>query len=163
MLFPTHLVVGFLVGRGRFPIVWVVVGAALPDVVDKPLAMTGVTQLYHSVGHSVLFGVALAAALLFVQRLGREAVVDNISALAVGWASHLALDAGHIAINGRPENTVFLLWPLVSTWDSIRAGPVPFAVQYLGTPSFYLEVGLWLVAGYLLLRDGLPDVDLHRV
>jgi hypothetical protein len=157
VLFPTHLVVAVLAGRERFPVLWVVVGAALPDVVDKPLATAGVTPLFHSVAHSALFGVGLAAIWLVVRRTGRPAAAGAVSAVTVGWGSHLGADAAHLVLNGRPENTVFLLWPLVASWDSIEAGPIPFVVQYLWTPSFYVEVAIWLVAGYLLLRDGLPE------
>ncbi|ERH13579.1 MAG: hypothetical protein J07HB67_02619, partial [halophilic archaeon J07HB67] len=37
MLFPTHLLLAAGLARGRFPTVWVVAGATLPDLVDKPL------------------------------------------------------------------------------------------------------------------------------
>jgi uncharacterized membrane protein len=157
VLFPTHLVIGGLAGKGRLPLLWTVAGAALPDVVDKPLAMAGVTPLFHSVVHSALFGIGLAALLLVVRRSGRPAAVRAVSAVTVGWGSHLGADATHLVLNGRPENTVFLLWPLVASWDSIEAGPVPFVVRYLWTPSFCVEIAIWLVAGYLLLRDGLPE------
>ena len=152
MLFPTHLVIAALVARRRFPVVWAVVGAALPDLVDKPLAMIGVTTFYHSVAHSVLFGIPILAVWLVVRTTSRGRVMRIVQAGAVGWASHLAADAVHLSLNGRPSNTVFLLWPLVSEWDSIEAGPGPFVVQYVGTPSFYLEAGIWAVAGYLLFQ-----------
>lgn len=163
VLFPTHLLVGYLVGRTRFRTVWVVAGAALPDLVDKPLAMVGVTRLYHSVTHSALFGFVLVAAWLIARQIEWHPLVSAVFPFAVGWASHLAADALHITINGRPGNTVFLLWPLVPTWDSIEASPVPFVFQYLWTPSFYLEVGIWLLAAFVLLRDRLTDHRLRRV
>lgn len=142
---------------------WIVVGAALPDIVDKPLAMAGVVPLFHSVAHSALFGVGLAAVWLIARRTGRQAVAGAVSAVTVGWGTHLGADATHLVLNGRPENTVFLLWPLVASWDSIEAGPIPFVVQYLWTPSFYVEIVIWLVAGSLLLRDGLPEMDPQRI
>jgi len=152
VLFPTHLLVAALVARRRLPVVWAVAGAALPDLVDKPLAMAGVTTYYHTVVHSALFGVVFVAAWLLARRLDRRRLAAILGAAGVGWASHLGADALHIALNGRPGNTVFLLWPLVSEWDSIEAGPGLFAVRYVGTPSFFLEVGIWVIAGYLFVR-----------
>lgn len=154
VFFPTHLLVAVLIGRGRFPTVWVVFGAALPDVVDKPLAMAGVVQTYHTVVHSALFGAVFAVALVLAWSTERGPSVGVVVATLVGWGSHLGADALHITLNGRPENTVFLIWPVVETWDSIDAGPGPFILQYAGTTSFYLEVVIWVCAGYLLFRDG---------
>ena len=63
MLFPTHLAAAALAGRWvRLSPVWLAVGAALPDLVDKPLGTLGVTELFHSVGHSLLFAVPLLLA-----------------------------------------------------------------------------------------------------
>ncbi|MFW6000406.1 MAG: hydrolase [Halorubrum sp.] len=158
MLFATHLVIGALVARNRFPVAWVVAGAALPDLVDKPLAMVGLVPTYHSVAHSALFALLLGAGWLAARRYGAATAPGAVAAVAVGWATHLVADAAQISINGRPENTVFLLWPLVRRWDSIGLGPGAFALQYLWTPSFYVEVAIWLLAGSLLLRDGPPEV-----
>lgn len=153
VLFPTHLLVAVLLGRGRYPTAWVVFGAALPDLLDKPLAMAGLVQTYHTAAHSALFGAVFAAALLLAWSTERGPGVEAVVATLVGWGSHLGADALQITLNGRPENTVFLLWPVVDTWDSIDAGPGVFVLQYVGTTSFYLEVVLWLCGGYLLLRE----------
>jgi len=135
VLFPTHLVAAALVGtRTRLPVLWLVVGAALPDVVDKPLATLGVVDLFHSVGHSALVFVLFLPAV----RYGPEAI-----AVLVGWGSHLLLDALHIVINGRPMDTLFLLWPLAVPPDPLGLPPGEFFLQYLWTPSFFLETVIW--------------------
>lgn len=144
MLFPTHLVVAALVGaHSRLATVWLIVGAALPDLVDKPLASLGVVDVFHSVGHSALLGVLLVPLAL----AGRTGV-----AVAVGWASHLLLDAIHVVVNGRPMDALFLFWPVALPPDPLRLAPIPFALQYLWTPSFFLEVGIWFVAGAVFVR-----------
>lgn len=140
MLFPTHLLAAAVLGRlSRLSTVWLVVGTALPDVVDKPLATAGLVDVYHSVGHSaLLLVVAVPVALA-----GRTGL-----ALAVGWGLHLGLDAVHVVVNGRPGDAVFLLWPLLAQSDPLALPPGSFFLYYLGTPSFYLEVAFWLaVAG----------------
>ncbi|QWC19910.1 metal-dependent hydrolase [Halorubrum sp. 2020YC2] len=159
MLFATHLLIGALVARNRFPVAWVVAGAALPDLVDKPLAMVGLVPTYHSVAHSALFAGVLGAGWLAARRYEAATAPGAVTAVGVGWVTHLVADAVHISINGRPENVVFLLWPLVRSWNSIGLGPGSFALQYLWTPSFYVEVAIWLLAGALLLRDGPPATD----
>lgn len=145
MLFPTHLVAAFLLGRQwQLSLPLVVLGAAIPDVVDKPAAMLGVFELFHSVGHSSLTVVALAVVVVRVRRL---------LPLWVGWCSHLALDALHMVVNGRPADVQFLAWPLVRHTPAVNLPPLDFAVAYVGTPSFYLEVVVWVVFGSVLLAD----------
>lgn len=138
MLFPTHLLAGYALGRlTDRPVAWLVVGAALPDVVDKPLATVGVVDLFHSLGHSAfaLAGLAVVAALA-----GRP----EPEALAVGVGSHLLLDAGHVVLNGRAIDALFLGWPAVVPPDPLALPPVAFARFYIGTPSFFLECLFWV-------------------
>lgn len=137
MLFPTHLVAGALLARwSNLPVAAVVAGTIIPDLVDKPLGSLGVTNYFHTVGHSGLI-VLLFVPLAFYGRTGL--------AVWVGWVSHLALDAAHIVINGRPADTQFLLWPLLHPTGQVQLPPGEFALFYLWSPSFFVEVGIWLV------------------
>jgi hypothetical protein len=146
VLFPTHLVAGALLGTYcRLSVAWLVVGAALPDLLDKSLAALGVTALYHSVGHSALLAV-LFVPLAVGSRTG--------AAVAAGWTSHLLLDAVHVVVNGRPLDALFLAWPVAVPPDPLALAPIPFALQYLWTPSFFLEIGIWLAAGAVFVGSG---------
>ena len=158
MLFPTHLLVAVGVSRlaghprvrRRLPTTptvsagWLVVGAALPDVVDKPLGALGVVDTYHSVGHSLLL-VPLVVAVAVRHRHGL--------AIAVGWGSHLALDAFHVVVNGRASDALFLAWPVLTRSDPLAIPPGEFARFYVGTPSFYVELALWLAAVLIASRS----------
>jgi hypothetical protein len=145
VLFVTHLVVAALVGcMSRLSSAWLVVGAAIPDVVDKPLGWLGIVDLYHSVGHTAL----LAPLALLVALSSRAGL-----AVAIGWGSHLVLDALHVVINGRPGAALFLGWPLVSPTDPLGIPPGEFFLFYLWTPSFFVEVVIW-VALIAVLVDG---------
>ncbi|MFC6976876.1 metal-dependent hydrolase [Halomicroarcula sp. GCM10025709] len=136
MLFVTHLAAAALLGRwSRLAPLWLVAGAALPDLVDKPLATVGVVDLFHSVGHTAL----LAPLAVAVAATGLRG-----TAVAVGWASHLFLDALHIVINGRPGDALFLAWPLVTPPDPLAIPPGDFFFYYLWSPSFFLECLLWI-------------------
>jgi len=149
VLFPTHLLAAAVLGRlSRLSPLWLVAGAAVSDLVDKPLAMAGVVDLYHSVGHSALSLVVVVPVALS----GRAGL-----AAAVGWASHLCLDALHIVVNGRPGDVVFLAWPLVTPTDPLALPPGSFFSHYLGTPSFFLELALWAGVGVAALHGWLSD------
>ena len=144
MLFPTHLVAGYLLGRWMgLPLPWVIAGAALPDLVDKPLAMLGVVELYHTVGHSIVAAVALGVLAL----RGRRWL-----ALWIGVLSHLFLDAFQMVVNGRPEDVRFLLWPVVHHVPAVQLPPLEFARYYVGTPAFFAELALWAIAGAVVLK-----------
>lgn len=145
MLFPTHLAAGYVTGRltGR-AVPLVVLGAALPDLVDKPLATGGMVDLYHTVGHSGFVLVALGAATALS---GRE----ELRAVTVGVASHLALDAGHVVLNGRAADAAFLGWPAVLPPDPPALAPLAFVRVYVGTPAFFLECALWVALACVVL------------
>lgn len=160
MLFPTHLVVACGLAKGRFPTAWVVAGAVLPDLVDKPVATAGLVPTYHSIAHSALFGVVFLLPVLVGRVVDWTPDTGRLAAVAFGWGSHVAADAIHVTLNGRAGDTVFLLWPIVSDWDSFGLGPVPFVVQYVGTTAFYLELLVWLSVGLLVAREGWSAVGL---
>ena len=165
MLFVTHLAAAAVVGRrSGLPTAPLLVGAAAPDLLDKPLGAAGVTELYHSVGHSALALAALLAVALYSRAEAPFAPAPPAAAaLAAGWASHLLLDAVHVVLNGRPGHALFLLWPLARSSDPLGLAPAAFVGHYVGTPSFYLEVALWLaLAGAIAhgrSRSGAPNGD----
>jgi len=151
VLFPTHLAIAALLGRrSGLSTAWLLVGAALPDAVDKPLATLGVVDLFHTVGHSGLL-VVLAVPVAYYSRSGLV--------LAVGWSSHLLLDALHIVVNGRPTDTLFLVWPLAVPPTPMALPPLAFARQYLWSPSFFLELGIWAALAAVVVADRPPGTE----
>jgi len=148
VLFPTHVAAGYVLGdRLDLPLIAVVAGAALPDLIDKPLATVGATELYHSVAHSGLTPLAIAVSALAVRR--HRTVLAGLFA---GWASHLALDALGMVVNGRAADVRFLLWPVVRHEPAVGAGPVAFLVHYVSTPSAALDAVI-LIAAALTARE----------
>lgn len=147
MLFPTHLLVAASLSRVTpLSAPWLVVGAAIPDLIDKPLGLLGVTALFHSVGHSlILIVVAVPVALS-----GRAGL-----AVATGWTSHLALDVIHVVVNGRPSAASFAFWPVVSPPDPLGLPPGAFVLHYLGSPAFFLEVVIWAALAAVVLQSRL--------
>jgi hypothetical protein len=165
VLFATHLLVAALLGRwSRFPLPVVVAGAAVPDLVDKPLASLGVVDLFHSVGHTGLLAIVVIPV---VARCRGSAAPRCRAAVAasIGWGSHLCLDAAHILLNGRPDDVLFLLWPLVTPATPLAIPPGEFVLFYLWSPSFFVEVAIWTGAAVLGVRSWrnrrrhAPDAD----
>lgn len=153
VLFPTHLLVATLLGwRWRLSPWWAVLGAALPDLVDKPLAAVGVTSLYHSVAHSAAFLLVLGAAWAAVRAVDPDADAGRSLAVTVGWGSHLLLDTVGLVLNGQVENVPFLLWPVLEPAEPLGLGPVAFLGHYLWTPAFYVELTVWVLGASLLGR-----------
>lgn len=144
MLFPTHLLVAGLLGRvTRVSTPWLVVGGAAPDLIDKPLALIGAVEVYHSVGHSMLLLVLLVPI----------AVSSSAGFAAVlGWGSHITLDALHVVVNGRPTDLLSLFWPITISPDPLAIPPGSFVFYYLGSPSFFLEIVLWLLVGGIVFK-----------
>jgi hypothetical protein len=141
---PTRSTASTRIDGPTLPASWLVAGAAFPDVLDKPLGVLGVFDVYQSIGHSLLLA-PLAVAVAARHRRGL--------ALAVGWGSHLALDAFHVVLNGRASDALFLAWPVVSRADPLAIPPGEFALFYAGSPSFYVEVTLWLAALLVVARS----------
>nr|WP_264475048.1 metal-dependent hydrolase [Salinirubrum litoreum] len=169
-MFPTHLLAGYVLGHVLFgesrladwrhrPAWLGVLGAALPDLLDKPLAMVGVTESFHSVGHSPVGLVAVGLLALAWVAVGAGQSRSGQSrpwlVVWVAWASHLALDALHMVVNGRPGDVAFLAWPVVEHTPQVTLPPGQFAQFYVGTPAFLLEVGCWLCVGVVVVRSEL--------
>ena len=155
VLYPTHLVAGYLLGLHRsFSVLAVVAGAAVPDLIDKPLGLV-LTAQFHTVAHSALAAavVGVPAAVLAVR--GRTWLTvrgRTWLAFALGWNSHLALDALHMVLNSRPADTQFLLWPVVEHEPQLALSPVEFFMFYIGTLSSVVELGIWLAALAVVVR-----------
>lgn len=142
LLFPTHAVVGYLLGvYSRFPVAPLVVGSVLPDLVDRPLFWLGVTPVPHSVGHSLFVALPVGVALALV--FGPRGV-----ALALGWLGHILTDMLNVLTTqgpavapyyglyplSRPEatesfNTVTVVTPVIETGHTVH--PVVLGLELL--------------------------------
>jgi hypothetical protein len=139
-----HLALGVLAarlcghrGRAAAP---VLVGAVLPDLLDKPLGVLGVVPSYHTVGHSLLVLVAAAAL------VGRG---DRGRPLLLGWASHLAGDLP-LAV---PAYLDHYVWPVLAP-PAPPTGPVRgYVIGYATSPAAAVELGLLGLALWLAARD----------
>lgn len=167
MLPPVHLAVGYICyaayARWRWdrspenaPAIAAVFGAALPDLLDKPLWLLGAVDVGRTVGHSLLFAVpVVVGGWILATRKGYPAVG---TAFAIGVLSHLAADVPWHLLSGDYDELGFLLWPVT---------PMP---EYTGTKSLGAVAGvevttLWFEAVIAVLglawwwRDGTPGLE----
>ncbi len=167
-----HLVVGYCcyaaytrLDRGEPPSAApagvAVVGAAIPDLLDKPLYSAGVVPVGRTIGHSLLFAVPFVLLLWLLARRFDRARLGI--AFGIGYGSHLAADIPWHVLSGDYDELGFLLWPVTPM-------PAYTGVKPLGTvPGVGIEATtLWLeavivVAGVALWWvDGRPGIDVVR-
>ena len=162
-----HLFVGYLcwsaytrLGRGEppapVPAAVAVFAAAIPDLIDKPLAAWGVVAVGRTVGHSLLFSIPLVAIVyLLAARLDRRVLGV---AFAVGYVSHVAADMPWHVLSWDFHELNFLFWPVTEM-------PPYTGVKPLGTIDSIEVTTLWLEAVIVVLtvavwiRDGMPGLS----
>lgn len=149
---PVHLAVGYLCyaaysrrrderSPGQLPTLGALAGAAIPDLLDKPLAAAGAVPVGRTIGHSLLFVLPLAAGVWLVAR-GRGRPEIGV-AFAVGILSHVATDVPWHVLAGAYGELGFLLWPITPM-------PAYTGVKSLATVGGYEVTTLWLEAPVLL-------------
>jgi len=177
-----HVAVGYLLvsayrharfrdGPTELSALLAVFGAALPDLVDKPLSWgLGLFPQGYSVAHSVFVCAALVAlAYALAYRSGR---VPAATAFAVGYGSHLVGDILFPAMQGGRLAFDRVLWPVVTLPPyEHRLGFFARAFLYVHRhlartlahglgPELALELGLMLLVVLLWLYDGVPGLGL---
>ncbi|MCU4750473.1 metal-dependent hydrolase [Halobacteria archaeon AArc-curdl1] len=162
-----HLSVGYLCyaaytrwRRGErprgVPVLVVLVGAGLPDLLDKPLAAAGIVDVGRTVGHS-LFTAVIVMTIVW-QVAARRNRRPLAIAFIIGYASHIVTDVPWHVLSGDIDELGFLLWPVTEM-------PAYSGVKYLGTVGGVEITTLWLeavifVAGVgLWWRDGKPGLE----
>lgn len=136
---------------------FLVIGAILPNLIDKPLGTLLAPSLGSDrlIGHSLLFGTAIMVVVLLATRRGR--VRRRWMALAVGALFHLVLD-------GMWTSGQTFLWPFLGT--EFAAGVQPYWEGFVDRELTLLTIGQELVgAAYLTLlwvRSGLGDPAVRR-
>ncbi|GAB6877779.1 hypothetical protein JCM17823_00530 [Halorubrum gandharaense] len=165
-----HPVVGYLcyaattrVWEGRppegAPTLVAVTAAAIPDLIDQPLWLLGVTPVGRTIAHS-LFGAAVAVGAAWIVARRRNRPELGV-AFAVGYLSHLAADVPWHLLAGDTHELGFLLWPVTEM-------PPYSGVKHVATVAGVEVTTLWfeavvLVAGvWLWWQDGKPGAGTVR-
>lgn len=146
------------VGPAGLPVLALAVGTQFADLIDKPLgwylgALPGGRSLAHSLlAAAVVVGVVHWAA----ARHDRPEVGVGF---AVGHLSHLAADALYPVLEREWVDVAYLLWPVVTDPAPVtdaRITEVLLASSF--SLTWYVEVGLFVVATALWATDGMPGL-----
>lgn len=167
-----HPVVGYLcyaayarwTGSGApapTPAAAAVVGSTVPDLVDQPLYLAGVTPVGRTVGHSLLFALPAVA---LVWTLTRRRDTDRLGvAFAVGYGSHVAADVPWHLLAGDYRELGFLLWPVTEMPEYSGVKPIG-TVPGLGleATTLWLEAVVFVAGIALWWADGRPGLEVLR-
>ncbi len=151
------------------PVVAVVLGSQVADLIDKPLSWVGLLSSGRSLAHSAVFaGVLITLAVALGSRWRR---LDVAVAFSIGHVSHLLADLPPRLLLGYPFGTEFLYWPFLD-------GPIfgynqqvfepPSIVETVVTPLTdrtvfrAFEWLLFVVAALWWYRDGCPGLRKQR-
>lgn len=150
------------------PVVALLIGSQVPDLVDKPLAWwLHVLPSGRSLGHSLLF--ALPVVVLTGLAAWRYRRTDLGVAFAVGYLLHLPADVVYPVLLGESTAFGFLFYPLVPPADSIGPSVIEKLTALSGDFLSFLETSrgllylggelvLFLVALVLWVSDGKPGL-----
>ncbi|WP_246988343.1 metal-dependent hydrolase [Halorientalis marina] len=144
-----------------WPLISVVLGSQLPDLVDKPLAWTfAVLPSGRSLMHSLFTALAVVAVTYWItRRIQREEVAVT---LGVGIVSHNLVDLGPDVVIGLLQGqwgqiqwTTYLLWPLLAAPP--YSNDSSFAQHFLAftlDPYVSFQFGLFVVAIVVWVKSG---------
>jgi len=138
------------------PTVVAVGAAAIPDLIDQPLWLAGVTPVGRTIAHSLFGAAVLVAAVAYLTR--RAGRVDLGVAFGVGYLSHVLADIPWHLLAGDYHELGFLLWPVTEM-------PAYSGVKTVGTigevtvTTLWFEAAIALVGILLWWYDGTPGLD----
>ncbi len=162
-----HPIVGYLcyagytrVRDGRKPrsepTVVAVFSAALPDLIDQPLWLVGITPVGRTVAHSLFGAILIVGTVGFLAR--QRGRLDLAVAFAIGYGSHIIADVPWHVLAGDYHELGFLLWPVTEM-------PPYSGVKVVGTVGGVEITTLWFEAIILIFgvlvwwSDGRPGLD----
>lgn len=136
-----------------------VCAAMLPDLIDKPLWLVGVTPVGRTVGHSLLGVLLIGGGIGAIARSrGRP---DLATAVLVGYSSHVVADVPWHVLVGAVRELGFLLWPITETpaYTGVKPIGTAFGVE---VTTLWIEAALFVAGGALWWTDGRPGWDVLR-
>ena len=167
---PGHIGIAYLCytayTRGRYdadpadvPVLVVVFGSLVPDLVDKPLAWyLGVIPTGRTLAHSLLVLVPLCTVVYLAARYYNR--TEYGVAFAIGAVSHSLVDAAP-ALWREGSSADFLLWPLLPVEEYEEGAPsvTQLFLESLSDPYFLSEFVFLSIALLLWSRAGYPGLQ----
>lgn len=141
------------------PALVAVIAATLPDLIDQPLWLVGVTPVGRTLAHSLLTALPLVCiVLLFTHRRGR---LPLGIAFAIGYLSHLAADVPWHVLAGAYDELGFLLWP-ITHMPAYTGTKVLWTVGGIEMTTLWIEAVIFAVGVGVWWSDGRPGLEMLR-
>lgn len=157
---------------GRAVVGALVIGAVLPDLIDKPLAwQLGIFETGYAVGHSIFVAVPFSIVAILVAKHRNQLQVGI--AFAYGYLSHLLGDLIPPLLREGEVPIERILWPIAHAPPSHDHGTFVDGVSHyldvyqeviiggefnlvilMQVAFAVLALGLWIADGYPGVRDG---------
>lgn len=161
-----------------YPVILLLIGTQLPDVVDKTLSWVfGLFPQGYSIAHSVFIAVPLGI-LVLVFAVWRHRVEYGVAFL-VGYWSHIVGDIVFGLLSGNPFTFARVLWPVVTLppYTTDLSGLARVQAYVISFLNFFADEGLVpvlfllgvyfgpvLLAFVIWLVDGAPGLtELRRL
>nr|WP_209484986.1 metal-dependent hydrolase [Halorubrum alkaliphilum] len=162
-----HPVVGYLCYAGYtrirherqpqgVPTVVAVCAAALPDLIDQPLWLVGITPVGRTFAHSLFGAILIVGVVGFLVHQRHR--FDLAVAFAIGYGSHIAADIPWHVLAGDFHELGFLLWPITEMppYSGVKVvgtiGGVEITTLWFEAVTFVFGVAVWW-------SDGRPGLD----
>ncbi|MDJ1430732.1 metal-dependent hydrolase [Halostagnicola sp. A-GB9-2] len=136
-----------------------VAGAALADLIDKPLVAADMVAVGRTIGHSLLFAVPLIIVVWALARRSNRNVLGV--AFAIGYLSHIATDIPWHLVSGDYHELGFLLWPITDMPPYTGTKPLGTVVG-VDVTTLWLEAVIFVFGIGLWWYDGRPGVEAIR-
>lgn len=136
-----------------------VLGSAIPDLLDQPLYYLAGAPTTRTVGHSVLAGAVLSG--LVVLAIRRSSTDDRVGrAFAFGYFTHLLADAVWPVVLWIPAELRYLGWPVLQQppYDGTKQLGI---VGDVFVTTLWVELALLAVATVVWWRDGWPGFQIN--
>ncbi|MBP1922638.1 membrane-bound metal-dependent hydrolase YbcI (DUF457 family) [Halorubrum alkaliphilum] len=138
------------------PTVVAVCAAALPDLIDQPLWLVGITPVGRTFAHSLFGAILIVGVVGFLVHQRHR--FDLAVAFAIGYGSHIAADIPWHVLAGDFHELGFLLWPITEMppYSGVKVvgtiGGVEITTLWFEAVTFVFGVAVWW-------SDGRPGLD----
>lgn len=140
---------------GAAPVVALLIGSQVPDLVDKPLAWwLQILPSGRSLGHSLFFALPVSGFVLWGSQFRRRTAVGV--AFVVGYLLHLPGDVVYPVLLGDSPAVTFLLYPLVPRAGAVEPSALGKVAALSGDFIAFLQTsrGMVYLGGELALFYG---------
>lgn len=128
----------------------------LPDLIDQPLWLLGITAVGRTFAHSLFGGIFIIGLIGFFSRRHSRRILGV--AFAIGYCAHIVADVPWHVLAGDYQELGFLLWP-VTDMPAYSGVKVVGTVGSIHVTTLWFEGVIFVVGVLIWWYDGSPGCD----